>query len=257
MAAGDILVQIFGTVSFIIKWFWWAFILAYFIILKFLYKNWPLEAIIVEKRDNNLVKTNDRMGKYHDKYTEIIGYKLQKHKDTIPVPGFDWIMHNVAKPTTFFDRLVNLLRGNAGTVFLFKYGSKQYKPIQIKEKGNVRTKYEVIIGEDGKEKIINIYAPLDLRDKLGALDFKVVDWDNINFMVQEQRAVVERTKKKRDFWMAIAIPLIFVGVALVISIVMIKYGYDYGLSLRGGGEAPQPEAEAPNIPIISDVIPGS
>ena len=33
----------------------------------------------------NHIKTNDRVGKYIDKYTGLIGYKFMKTKDTIPV----------------------------------------------------------------------------------------------------------------------------------------------------------------------------
>lgn len=258
MAFEDQLFAFFDTIWFIIKWFWWAGILLYIGILKLLWKNWPLEAVIVEKRDNNLIKTNDRIGKFYDKYTGMTGYRLQKNKDTIPVPNFDWVMHNVYKPTNLFERFVNLIRGNAGTVFLFKYGTKQYKPIHIREKGRVTTRYQAIKGEDGKEKIINIYVPLDLRDKLGVLDFKVVDWDNINFMVQEQRAVIERTKKKKDFWMAVAVPLILIGVSAIVCIVMFKFSYDYSISMRGNAQPQQnTEAEPPKIPVISDLIPGS
>ena len=131
-----------GTVDIIFSWidslqlillYGWPFILLFFIvILKFKWKNWPLEAIIIEKRGNNLIKTNDRIGKFTDPYTKLVGYKLHKAKDTLPIVNFEWILYNVAVHNNLLERFINLLRGNVGTIFLFKYGTKQYKPIWIK-----------------------------------------------------------------------------------------------------------------------------
>jgi hypothetical protein len=260
MADGvTILVQILDTLKFILVWFWWLILLIWILIMKMRLKNWPVEAVIIEKRGNNLVKTNDRAGKYNDEFTGITGYRLQKCKDTIPVLDYDWVLHNINVPNTMLERIVSILRGNIGTIFLFRYGAKQYKPLRIKEKDGVKFSYQPIINEKGEEVVIKVYQPLDPRDKLGVLDFEVVDWDNMNFMVQEQRASIERRKKKGDWIKTIAIPLAIIGASVIFSIIMIKFGYDFASSLKGSAiptPAPKEPAVSPSIPIISDIMPG-
>ena len=236
----------------------WPFILLIWIfVLKYRWKNWPVEAVIVEKRGSNLIKTNDRCGKYVDPYSKMIGYKLQKAGDTIPVVNYDWVLHNVYKPTNFFERFVHLIRGNIGTIFLFRYGSKQYKPIKIISNGQSKLVYKPVKNEKGEEVIITVYEQFDPRKKLGTLDFEVIDWDNMNFMVQEQRASIERRKKKSEFWMQIAIPIAMMAVTAIICIIMIKFGYDYAVNLQSQqqqGKTQQP-AEPPKNPILGNVLP--
>lgn len=257
MSGIDSIFNILELLKFIVVWFWWAFLLIYIIGMKIKWKNWPVEAIIFEKRGSNLIKTNDRAGKHIDKYTGLISYKLQKAKDDIPVVGYDWVLHNVFKPTTFFEKFVHLLRGNIGTIVLFRYGSKQYKPIIIKENGESKTIYQEIKDDNGKSVYIKIYQPIDPRDKLGGLDFEIVDWDNMNFIAQEQRASMERRTKRSDWILKFAMPLAFLAVTLILCIMMIKFGYDFALDIKGSDTTPlKPKAEIPNIPVISDVIPG-
>lgn len=260
MAVESTIVEIFSVIKFILIWFWWAIVLGWLFLLKFLYKKFPIECVIIEKRGNNLIKTNDRAGRYVDPYTQLTGYKLMKAKDTIPVIGYDWVLHNNYQATNIFDRLVKFLRPEMGTIFLFRYGSKQYKPLMIKDKTEgMPIKYQEVKDEQGNSIWVNVYQQFDPRDKLGALDFEVVDWDNMNFMVQEQRASIERRKKKSEFWLSIAIPAIIIAGAVIFSIVMIKYGYDYGVSMKSGVSTAAPAdkpAEVPNIPIISDAMPG-
>ena len=256
MPAIDLLIEVFDAVKFILTWFWWVILLVWILILKIRWKKWPLDVVIIEKRGNNLIKSNDRAGKYINTYDGVIGYKLQKAGDTIPVVNFEWILHNNAIATTVFEKFTNWIRGNAGTIFFFKYGTKQYKPIKITKDGKAELKYQEIKDEKGNLIVIGVYRQLDPRNKLGALDFEVVDWDNMNFMVQEQRASIQRRQKKSEFWKGVAIPLIIIGAAVIFSIIMIKYGYDYGMSMRTDGQpATQAPAEKPNIPIISDIIP--
>ena len=48
-----------------------------------------------------------------------------------------------------------------------------------------------------------------------------------------------------------------IGVTLIFVIVMIKYGFDYATNLKGSvAPKPQAPAEVPNIPVISNVMPG-
>lgn len=260
MASGiDTIFEIITTFWNVLKWTWWLFIAGWLGFLKVKWKAWPLDAVIIEKRGNNLIRTNDRAGKYTDPYTSITGYKLMKAKDTIPVINFEWILHYAYKPTNFFERLVNILRGNAGSIFFFKYGTKQYKPIYIKRNGISVRNLQEIKDKDGNPIFINIYEQFDPRKHLGALDFEVVDWDNMNFMIQEQRASIMRRQKQSEWLKGFLVPILIVGATVIFSIVMIKYGYDFAINLKGGTpsntQADKP-ATAPNIPIISDIFPG-
>jgi hypothetical protein len=254
------------TISLIFSWidsiqmillYGWPFILLIIIFaLKIKWRNWPLEAIIIERRGNNLIKTNDRIGKYLDPYTKIVGYKLQKAMDIIPIVNFDWIIHNVAVHTTLFERFINLLRGNVGTIFLFKYGTKQYKPIWIKFNQTRKLIYKEIKSPQGNPILITIYEQFDPRKHLGALEFEVIDWDNMNFMVQEQRSSFERRQKKSSFMKEIVIPITIMVVCAMVCIIMIKFSYDYAMAMRGSAPASAP-AKQPNIPIVNELIPAS
>ena len=252
--------EAFTTIKIIFLYGWPFILLAWIFILKNKWKNWPVEAIIIEKRGDNLIKTSDRAGKYIDPYTKMTGYRLQKSKDSIPVVNYDWVLHHVPVATTFFERIVNLIRPNIGTLFFFRYGSKQYKPIKIREEKNVKITYQEFKDKDGNPIYNQIYQQFDPRDKLGALDFEVVDWDNMNFMVQEQRASMERRQKKGEFLKQILIPLGLMLVAALVCIIMIKFSYDYALEFKNSNPSsystPSP-AEVPNIPIINDLVPGT
>ncbi len=260
MADLSTIAQIWDILKFILIYFWWAILLIWIAILKIKWKNWPIDVVIIEKRGHNLIKSNDRAGKYVDKFSGMTGYRLQKAKDTIPVINYDWALHNVAVPTTIIERFVNFIRGNIGTLFLFRYGSKQYKPLKVEVKGKMQIIYKEMKDENDQSVYIKIYQPFDPRDKLGVLDFKVVDWDNMNFMVQEQRASIERRKKKGEWLKQMIVPIALMAITAIVCIIMIKFGYDYAVNLAnknantGGTPANQP-AQPPNIPIISDIIP--
>jgi hypothetical protein len=260
MTAVEMITQTLDMVVFILKWFWWLIIVGILFGMKMAYKKYPVDVVIVEKRGKNLIRSNDRAGKYVDPYTGMIGYKLQKSGDTIPVVDFDWVMHNNFQPTNVFERIVNFLRGNAGAIFLYKYGSRQYKPVKISQDGKTVVKWEEVKDAKGNPILVSIIRPIDPREKMAGLDFEVVDWDNMNFMTQEQRASIERRKKKSEMWKQILIPALMIGAAVIICIVMIKYGYDAMNSLLGKG-SPQPTTDVPkenpnpNIPIIGDMLP--
>ena len=238
----------------------WPFMILIFIVfLKIRYKNYPVDVVIIEKRGENLIKTNDRAGRFVDPYTKIIGYRLQKAKDFIPVVNYDWVLVNVPTNTTIFDRFINLLRGNIGTIFLFRYGSKQYKPILIKENNQGKWILKEIRNKNNQIVLINIYEQFDPRKQIGILDFEVIDWDNMNFMVQEQRATFERRQKKSEFWKQIVIPLAMMIVAGLVIIVMFKFSYDWAVGMRSSSgtasTTPSQPATKPNIPIVSDMLP--
>jgi len=259
MASGlDTVYNIIMTFWEIIKWTWWLFICAWLFYLKVRWENWPLDAVIIEKRGNNLIRTNDRAGKYTDAYTNITGYRLMKAKDTIPVVNFEWILHYSFKPTNIFERFVHILRGDSGSIFFFKYGTKQYKPIYIKNNKERKRILQEIKDKEGNPIFINIYEQFDPRKHLGALDFEVVDWDNMNFMIQEQRASIMRRQKQGEWVKQILIPMVIIGASVILSIVMIKYGYDYAINLKSSSSINPVEEKAttPNIPFIGDIIPG-
>ena len=257
MATVDIIYEVINTGQVVLL-YGWPFILLLFIgFLKMRWKNWPIDVVIIEKRGDNLIKTNDRAGKYKDPYTQLVGYKLQKAKDTIPVINFDWILVNVAVFNTFFDRIIHLIRGGVGTLFLFKYGTKQYKPVHIRQNGQARQILREIKDKNGQSLLIKVYEQFDPRNHLGALDFEVIDWDNMNFMVQEQRATIERRKKKSEFLKTILIPLAMAIVVGLVCIIMIKFSYDYAVAMKSSSApATNQPAQKPNIPVINNIVPG-
>ena len=262
MAFAESIVQTMDIIFLIIKWGWWLFILIYLAILKlYVYKNFPIEVIILERRGNSYIKTNDRAGRYVDPYTGIIGYKLKKAKDTIPVVDFECVLYNNRQDLGLLDKLMNKLWANAGTMFLHKYGSKQYKPVKVSDDPNSKIEWVEVTDEKGNPITVSILKPINPTDKLAGLGFEVVDWDNMNFMVQEQRASIERRKKKSEFWKQIVIPAMIIGGAVVVSIVMIKFGYDAMVAVKSTS-VPQQQAQVPaadptdpNIPIIGDMLP--
>jgi hypothetical protein len=222
-------------------------LLIWLFIMKKIWGRHPIEAIIIERRGDNLIKTNDRLGKFDNlKEGDVVCYKFKKTKDTIPVADYDWIMHNVFVPGNIFERFVNLLRGNLGTIFLFRYGSKQYKPIKISEKNKEDIKFEKIKDKKGNDIWTYHYEPINFVNQLGHLEFMVVDWDNINFMVQEQRASVLRRQKRGEFLKGIILPLAILGICGLVGILAMKFSLDYGRELRVGYAPPsEPTPEKP------------
>jgi len=257
MAGADFLFEMFDMIVFFLTWFWWAILLVWIGACKLMWKSWMIETWIFEKRGNNLIAVNDRAGKFKDPYTSLINYRLQKSKDAIPVPEYDHLLAKVTNHNTILERIVNFIRGNAGVLVLFRYGTKQYKPIKVKTKEGMKTEFISIKDKTGNFKYINTYRIMDPRDKLEPLDFEVVDWDNMNFMVQEQRASIERRKKRSEFWKQIAIPAIMIGAAVIFCIIMIKFAFDFAMNVKST-QVPQStqKAEVPNIPVINQVMPG-
>lgn len=236
--------------------FGWPFILLFAIVgAKIKWKPWVIDVVILEKRGKNIIKTNDRAARYTDKFTKLTGYKLMKSKDTIPVVEYNWILHNTPKHTNLLEKLIHILRPTLGTLFLFKYGSKQYKPIITGM--NEEEKMQLISEKDnnGKSIIVQRYAPFDPRGYLNAVKMEVFDWDNMNFAFQEMRASFERRKSKDQWIKTILMPIAIIAASTMISIIMIKTSADFTPALTPATQnlANQPAA-TPNIPIIGDVF---
>jgi hypothetical protein len=254
--AVETILSIFNIVWLAIKYGWWIALLLIIVFVKKRNNAYPIEAVIFEKRGNNHIKTNDRVGKYVDKLTGLTGYRFMKTKDTVPIVDFEWIMHNARQDLGIIDKLYNKLWGNAGTAVFYKYGSRQYKPVKIGEGENQKVNWEEVKDSQGNPVIVSILKPLDPRDKMCGLNFEVVDWDNMNFMVQEQRASIERRRKNSELWKQILIPALIVGGAVVVAIVMLKFGYDFAVDMKNTQlPTPVPDNTNPNIPIIGDMLP--
>ena len=131
MSAATYIIQAFDIIKTIFIWSWWLFIIGGLFLARKSYERHPVDVIIIEKRGNNLVKTNERAGRKFNKDTQVSFYQLKKCKDTMPVYNFEWMLHNADKPMSIWEKIVNFLRPTIGTVFLLKYGSKQYKPINV------------------------------------------------------------------------------------------------------------------------------
>ena len=232
------------------------------VFLHFKWKKFPIEAILFEKREKNLIKTNDRLGRYHDKFSGMVGYKFLKSKDTIPIADLDWILHNVSVPTNMFERFVNFIRANSGTIILFKYGSKQYKPIKIGEGTNAELQFVDAKDKKGNQLYHYSYHLIDPREKMGNLNFEIVDWDNMNFMTQEIRASIDRRKRQKDWMYTIGIPAMMIAGAALVALIMVKFGYDYGIELSSSPTQTQTNGQTTQqdvsdaVPVIGSLIPG-
>lgn len=232
------------------------------IIIIFVYKKrlgkYPVECIIYEKRGENLVHTNDMAGRFEDPVTE---YKLKKSKDTIPIPNYDWILQNTTKPTNLFEKFSAILTGKIGTITLFKYGSKQYKPVDVKVGDKVVRKFKEVKGKNGETIWITVYEPINVKKEMSRLDFDVIDWDDINHMTQELRAITMRRSPIKGFLEKWG-PMIGLGVVAMVIIVTTYLGYQfmrdagnvYIQATQGGNAPPTQTTPASGNPL--GIIPG-
>jgi len=228
------IVNLWDSLYMFLFYTWPFLLLAILFILKKKWKAFPIDAVIIEKRGENLIKTNDRIGRTFDKLTNMTAYRFSKSRDTIPVLNYEWVLHNKAQNTNFLEKVINFIRGNEGTVFLFRYGSKQYKPINVTEvDGGKKPKLVPIKDNKGKTVFSYQYSQYDPRWVLGSLNFDVIDWDNMNFMVQEQRASMERRKRKTDRMLQYLIPITIIAASVVVSIFILKFSLDAGQSIQG------------------------
>ena len=239
MSVAGTIVQIWSSARLFLLYSWPFLLLIMLWVNKVRWRKYPIEAVILEKRGDNLVKTNDRTGRFFDKFSDMTFYKFKKSGDTIQVYNFDWMLHNVSVPTNLMERYINLMQGNSGTIFLFRYGSKQYKPIDIRMNKGVKKKFVEVKDKKGKSVYSYQYVQFDPRKLMGTIDFEVVDWDNMNFMVQEQRATVERRKRKNEWMKQMIIPLAIIAGSVLVALFILKFSFDAGHDLRGGAAQPQ------------------
>ena len=216
---------------------WWVLPIVILFVLKRKWGRWNIEATIIEKRGENLVKTNDRIRKFVDKGGGLTYYKFLKCKDTLPVFNYEWILHVVEQPTNVIERVIKFLRPTVGCAFIFRYGSKQYKPLPIKLDKSKKMQFKSI-KKNGEDIFEWQYNQFDPRWVIGVLDFEVIDWDNMNFIIQEQRASVERRRNRNDWLKQVLLPLGLVAGAIIISIFILKFSADAGKNLNTGTPAP-------------------
>lgn len=219
---------------------------------------YPIEAIILERREDNLVAFNDVVGKRIDRHTGLTYSHLKASKDTIPVINYEWLVHRKLKATNLLEKIVNFLRPYEGTIFLYKYGSKQYKPINMKSpNGKIVREFKAIKDKDGNPIFVEIFNQINPHKKLANIDFEVIDWDNINFMIQEQRATDERRRAKKNWLAQYAVPLAMIGASAVILIIAMYFSVQLAkgsvaVTSNSGGQKAQPA----KVPIVGDIIPG-
>jgi len=247
MGAESYILQAFDIVATVFLWTWWIAAIGGLWAMKKKYEAYPVDVVIIEKRGENLIKSNERAGRKIDKETQMTKYQLKKCGDTMPIYNFDWMLHNGDKEMSIFEKIVMFLRPTIGTVFLFKYGSKQYKPINVGLNASTDKllKLKELKDVDGNPVFKYEYNQFDPRWVLGVLDFEVVDWDNMNFMVQEQRASIMRRAGGLDWLKTLAVPAMLIAGTVLVSLFILKFSAEAGAGLKGGaGQGPVVADEA-------------
>jgi len=173
----------------------------------------------------------------------------------MPVYNFDWMLHNSDKPMSIFEKAVNFLRPTIGTAFLLKYGSKQYKPINIQPNENSENNLSLkeVKDENGKPIFKYEYAQFDPRWPLKVINFEVVDWDNMNFMVQEQRASIMRRAGGLDWLKTLAVPAMLIAGTVIVALFILKFSAEAGASLKSGTGQPSIQSKTEGS-VISNAI---
>ena len=206
---------------FLVYFSWWVIPVGFLIFAKVKWARFPIEAVILETRGDNIIKTNDRIGKHENKATGHTTYVIQKMGDVIDVLPFETILHCVYRPTNLLEYLINKLRPTIGTVHLLKYGSKQYKPVRItREKDTHVTGFETIKDKNGQDILVNRVLPFDIRKHLGVIDFQIIDWDDVNTTMNEIENSRLRRIAKWDTWAKFMLPIAIVAMAVILAIVI-------------------------------------
>jgi len=224
---------------------WWLIPLVVIFVYKRKLMKFPIDCIIYEKRGENLVYYKDVCGRFSEPVT---CYKMKNSRDTIPIPQYDWILQNLSKPTNIFEKLTMLLAGRIGAITLFKYGSKQYKPIEVKMGDSIVKKFKEVRDKQGQPIWVTVYEPVNVKKAMSRLDFEVIDWDDINHMTQEIRAIIQRRSPVKNLLERYG-PMIGLGLVAFVFIIALYYGYKlnteaaerYISAARGGAPAPAPE----------------
>lgn len=243
---------------------WWLIPIVTIFIWKKKLEKYPIDVTIYEKRGEQLIKTNDVAGRFEN---PVACYRLKKSGDSIPIPQYDWVLQCMYKPTNLFEKMANLLAGKIGSITLFKYSSKQYKPVNVRiPDGRLQKVFKPIKNNKGEDVYISVYEYINPNYAMSKLEFEVIDWDDINHMTQELRAIATRRAPLLKFLEK------YGGIIAIIlgALTLIIAGYYYKemiidagnkfvtLSKPQAAQPSQPIATQPNIPVISDVVtPGS
>ena len=242
---------------------WWLVPLIVLFVYKRRLGKYPIDVTIYEKRGENLIKTNDVAGRFDN---PINCYRLKKSKDSIPIPDYDWVLQCMYKPTNLFEKVPNMLAGKIGHLTLFKYGSKQYKPIDVKlDNGKVEKKLKPILNAKGEPIYVDVYEIINPKQSLSKVNFEVIDWDDVNHLTQELRATALRRSpvlKALEKYGAL------IGGALaVVGLIIAGYYYKEMIIDAGSraqsmytGQGIQPPGDANvnkggGVPIIGDLFP--
>ncbi len=240
----------------------WTIVVAFiavpliFVVFIFTYKRrmskYPLDVVIYELRENNLVKTNDRAGRFF--LDGIHQYKLKKAKDALPIPAYEWINHCSMVSTNIFDKIASWFQPTIGSLILYRYGSKQYKPVKIKENGVTKYVFKKLTNGN----YIKDYKPVDPKKEFQPLKFEVIDWDNMNFMVQEQRATFIRRQRIKEKWEKL-VPFMVMGL-IVFAFILSLYFSTELIKFGASGVNNQPTVETPpptntGVPLVGSLIP--
>lgn len=251
-----------ATIGFWIQTFfvyvgWWLVPLVILFGYRKQLSKYPIQVIIYEKRGDNIIMTNDVAGRFND---PVNCYKLKMTKDSIPIPEYDWILQYMYKPTNVLEKFANLLSGKIGSITLFKYSSKQYKPIHVRmPNGKMEKKFREMKDKDGNTIYTHVYEFIKPTNALTKLDFEVIDWDDINHMTQELRAIALRRSPVQKFLERYGgmIGLIIGFMALIFAgyyyVELLKDGGNKFVSQTQGAAKTNAPAEVPNIPLIGDL----
>lgn len=235
------------------------------ILLLFWYRKalgkYPIDVVIYEKRGNDVIKTNDVAGRFNE---PVNCYRLKGAKDSIPIPQYDWVLQCMYKPTNLFEKISNFFVGKIGSITLFKYSSKQYKPINVHVNGQLVPKLKEIKDKNGNSIYINIYESINVKHSLSKLDFEVIDWDDINHMTQELRAIATRRAPTLKFlekyggWIAFILGvLIIIFAGYYYKELLLDAGSKFEtMTLSGAGQKvnnTNSPAQVPDIPLIGDL----
>lgn len=251
-----------STINIFLWYFsWWVIPLLVLFVYRKMLGKYPIIVTIYEKRGDNIIYSNDVAGRFDN---PIAHYKLKKTKDIIPIPQYDWVLQSMYKPTNLFETISNFLAGKIGHITLFKYSSKQYKPVRVRmADGSIKEVIRQVKKPDGELAYETRYEYINPRQSMSKLDFEVIDWDDINHMTQELRAIALRRAPLKDFMEKYGHWIAF-GLA-VMALIIAGYYYKDIVTSATCYQAPptqqtapttEPPATQPAIPIIGDLIPG-